>query len=83
MMQMFKATFIVALERTDCDFPVQLWDRLTPQVESNQNMLRTSQVDPTKLAYEISHSPYDWNQYPLAPLGCKVVMYEDGDTGGS
>jgi hypothetical protein len=46
-------------------------------------MMRASRVDPTKLAYEILNGPYDWNRYPLAPLGCKVVMYEDGDTRGS
>ncbi len=26
---------------------------------------------------------YDWNRYPLAPLGCKAVVYEDGNTRGS
>ncbi len=26
---------------------------------------------------------YDWNQYPLAPLGWKAVVYKDGDTHGS
>jgi hypothetical protein len=37
-------------------------------------------VDPTKSAYEILNGPYDWNRYPLAPLGCKAVVYEDGNT---
>ncbi len=26
---------------------------------------------------------HDWNRYPLAPLGCKAVVYEDRDTRGS
>ena len=81
--QTFKAAFISALATTDSDFPLQLWDRLTPQVEATLNLLRASRVDPTKSAYEILNGPYDWNRYPLAPLGCKAVVYEDGDTRGS
>jgi hypothetical protein len=30
--QTFKDTFIAALATTDSDFPLQLWDRLMPQV---------------------------------------------------
>jgi len=46
-------------------------------------MLRQFRVDPSKSAYEILNGPYDWNRYPLAPLGCKAVVYEDSDTRGS
>jgi hypothetical protein len=45
--------------------------------------MRASRIDPTIYAYEVLHGPYDWNRYPLAPLGCKAVVYEDGDTRGS
>ncbi len=45
--------------------------------------MRASRIDPTISAYDILHGPYDWNRYPLAPLGCKVVVYEDRDTRGS
>ena len=31
---------------------------------------------------QILNGPYDWNRYPLAPLGCKAVVYEDGNTRG-
>jgi hypothetical protein len=34
-------------------------------------------------AHKILNSPYDWNRCPLAPLGCKAVVYKDGDTRGS
>ena len=37
--QTFKAHFISALATTDRDFPLQLWDCLTPQVEATLNML--------------------------------------------
>jgi len=46
-------------------------------------MLRASQIDATKLVYENLNSPYDWNYYPLALLGCEVVVYNDGDTRNS
>ena len=81
--QTFKDAFIAALATTDSNFPLQLWDKITPQVQDTLNMMRTSRVDPAKLAYEILNGPYDWNRYPLAPLGCKAVIYEDGDTRGS
>ena len=81
--QTFKVAFIAALATTDSNFPLQLWDRLTPQVKDTLNLLCTSRVDPTKFAYEILNGPYDWNRYPLAPLVCKAVVYEDGNTRGS
>ncbi len=45
-------------------------------------MMRASQIDPTKLAYKTLYGPYDWNRYPLAPLGCKAVLYKDDNTRG-
>jgi hypothetical protein len=81
--QTWKDAFISALATTDRDFPIQLWDRLTPQVMNTLNMLRASRIDPSISAYEALHGPYDWNRYPLAPLGCKAVIYEDGDVRGS
>ncbi len=65
------------------DFPIQLWDKLAPQVQDSINLLRCSRVNPTKSAYEILEGPYDWNQYPLALLGTKAVIYEDADTRAS
>ncbi len=38
--QTFKAHFISALATTDSKFPLQLWDRLTPQIKNTLNMLR-------------------------------------------
>jgi hypothetical protein len=73
--QTFKAHFISALATTDTDFPLQLWDCLTPQVVATLNMLRPSRIDPSMSAYEAVHGPYDWNRYPLAPPGCKAVLY--------
>jgi hypothetical protein len=57
--QMVKAAFIAPLANTDSDFPLQLWDRLTPQVKDTLNMLCALRIDPTKSAYEILNGPYD------------------------
>ncbi len=45
--QTFKAHFINALGTTNSNFPLQLWDWLTPQVEATLNMLHPSCIDPT------------------------------------
>jgi hypothetical protein len=82
--QTFKDAFISALATTDRDsFPLQLWDKLTPQVIMMLNMMPASRVDPAKSAHDILYGPYDWNRYPFTPLGCKAVVYKDGDTRGS
>ncbi len=82
VIQTFKAAFIAALATMDSNFSLQLWDRLNLQVQDTLNLLRASWIDPTKSAYEILNGQYDWNRYPLAPHGCKAVVYEDGDTRG-
>jgi hypothetical protein len=45
--------------------------------------MRASRINPNILTYEALNGPYDWNCYPLAPLGCKAIVYKDGDTRGS
>ncbi len=78
--QTFKNCFVGALGTTDADFPIQLWDKLTPQVQDSINLLRRSRVNPAISAYKVLEGPYDWNRYPLAPLGTKAIIYEDSDT---
>ncbi len=56
--QTFKAAFIAALATTDSNFPLQLWERLTPQVLNCLNMIRASRIDPTKSAYETLYGLY-------------------------
>ena len=69
VIQTWKDALISALATTYADFPLQLWDGLTPQVEDCLNLMRASQIDPTISAYEVLNGPYDWNRYSLAPLG--------------
>jgi hypothetical protein len=81
--QTYKYTFIAALATTDKDFPIQLWDKLAPQVQDTLNLLRALRINPAISAYEILNRSYDWNRYLLAPLGCKAAVYKDGDSRGS
>jgi hypothetical protein len=78
--QTFKDAFIAALASTNVNFPIQLRDKLTPQVQNCLNLMRCSQINPAISAYEAMNRPYNWNQYPLTPLGCKVLVDKDGDT---
>ena len=80
--QTFKDAFIAALATTDSNFPLQLWDKITPQVQNTLNMMRASRINQTISAYKQLNGPYDWNRYPLAPLGCKAVIYKDDNTRG-
>ncbi len=81
--QTFTVHFISALATTDNNFLLQLWDCLTPQVKATLNMLHLSQIDPSMSAYEAVHGPYDWNHFPLAPPGCKAVIYKAPESQGS
>jgi hypothetical protein len=74
--QTFKDSFIAALATTDWEFPLQLWDKLVPQVQNKLNLLRASRIKPNISAYETLNGPYNWDHYPHVPLGCKAIIYE-------
>ena len=46
VIQTWKDALIAAIATTDSDFPLQLWDRLTPQVQDCLNLMRTSRINP-------------------------------------
>jgi hypothetical protein len=69
--QTFKDAFIAALATTDSEFPLQLWDKLAPQVQNTLNLLRRARINPNISAYEALNGPYNWDRYPLTPPGCK------------
>jgi hypothetical protein len=80
--QTFKDAFIAALATTDCKFLLQLWDKLALQVQNTLNLLRSSRINPNKLAYEALNG-YNCDCYPLAPPGCKAVIYKAPGVRGS
>ena len=68
----FKAHFISILAGADPDFPMYLWDKLLPQAELTLNLLRQSNANPRVSAHAHLFEPFDFNRFPLAPLGCAV-----------
>jgi hypothetical protein len=59
--QTFKDMFIAALATTDVNFPLQLWDKLTPQVQNCLILMRRSGNDPSTSTYKTMNGSYDWN----------------------
>jgi hypothetical protein len=45
-------------------------------MQNTLNLLRASRINPNISAYKALNSPYNWNHYPLAPLGCKAIIHE-------
>jgi hypothetical protein len=74
--QTFKGHFARTLATTNSNLPLQLWDRLAPQVKNTLNMLHPLHINPNMLVYEAVHGPYNRNRFPLAPPGCKEVIYK-------
>jgi len=52
-------------------------------VQDTLNLLRSLRTNPEISAYEVLNDPYDWNRYPLAPPGCKAIIYEAPAVHGS
>ena len=66
---------IAALTTVNPTCLLQLWNKMVPQIQDTLNTLRTSQQNSKILAYEHVEGSFDWNQTPLAPLGCRPVVY--------
>ena len=56
--QTFKDAFIAALAMTDSEFPLQLWDKLAPQVQNTLNLLGKSRINTNILAYDAFNRTY-------------------------
>jgi hypothetical protein len=74
--QTFKDAFISTLATTNTAFPLPLWDKLAPQVQDTLNLLRALRSNPAISAYKALNGPYNWDWYPLAPPGCKAILYK-------
>ena len=81
--QTFKNQFIGALCTTDSNFPVQLWDKLAPQVQDSINLLHQSCINPNQSACKALEGPYNWNRYPMAPPGMKAIINNNADSRAS
>jgi hypothetical protein len=74
--QTFKSHFIATLAGVNSSFPMSLCDRLVPQTGITLNLLRQANKIPSVSVYEFVNGKFDYNKFPLAPLGCAVEMHE-------
>jgi hypothetical protein len=75
--QPFKNHFISGLCTTHPDFPLNLWDKLLPQVILTLNLLRPSRINPQLSAHAQVHGNFNYDKTPLAPPpGIKVLAHE-------
>ena len=83
MMRTTKNHIIAMFASCDPFFPPEALPYLIPQAEITLNLMRKSNIDPTKSAYEIVHGPFDFNKTPLAPPGCPIVVHDSPNTRAS
>ena len=76
MMRTAKNHIIALFASCHATFPKEALPHLIPQAEISLNLLRHSNIDPSKSAYEMVHGPFDFNKTPLAPPGCPVLVYD-------
>lgn len=71
-----KNHFLAGLATTDPEFQFHLWDRLLPQCIITLNLLRASRINPNLSAYAQVWGQFLYNNTPLAPPGCHVMVHE-------
>ena len=73
----FKNHFIATLCTVSSNFPLNLWDKLLPQVELCLNHLIPYGPNPHLSAYEGLHGcNFDFRAHPIAPAGAKVLIHD-------
>jgi hypothetical protein len=74
-----KHHIIAALAGADPAFPMKGVKHLMPQIELTLNLLRQSRKSPSTSAWEQLNGAYDFNAWPLGPMGCRVLCHEKPD----
>jgi hypothetical protein len=66
------------------DCPHLYLDKCLAQIEMTLNILRPFEYNPAVSAYEGLHGQsFDFQQHPIAPVGCKVLTWDAPDHRGS
>jgi len=79
-----KNHIISTLATAHPSFPLELWDRLLPQIELTLNHLRPLYPNPDISAYlGVFRTPYDFLAHPIAPCGTLVLVWESPSTRAS
>jgi hypothetical protein len=74
-----KHHIIAALAGADPSFPMKGVKHTMWQIELTLNLLRQSRRNPSMSAWELLHGPYNFNAWPLGPLGCRILCHEKPD----
>ena len=72
----FKTHLILFLLGCDPTFPATCWDILIVQCILSLNVVRPSQINLKKSAYNEIWGKFDCNDIPLGPPGCNVVVHD-------
>ena len=76
----WKNHFITHLCLADPRCPLDIWDRFLDQAEMTLNLMRACGFNNKLSAWAYLRGPWSYNKVPLAPLGTKVVVFEDPKT---
>eukprot|EP00957_Ditylum_brightwellii_P054637 4139912-Ditylum_brightwellii.AAC.1 len=68
---------MAGLVKCHLQFSIAEWDRLIDQANLTFNLLCTSRVNPSLSAHTYLSGNHNFNAHPLAPPGCKVVVYKN------
>ena len=74
--QTFKNHFIAIISGTDPEFPSNCWDLLVSQAVITLNLQWPSRINPVISAYARVNENFSFNDTPLAPARCKVVIHD-------
>ena len=69
--------FIEGLASTDENFPMKLWCQILCNTDNTLKKLRPSCINPTLSAYNKLCGTFNYNQIPMSPLGCKVIVHKN------
>ena len=74
-----KNHLLTGLATCDSNFPITEWDILLRQSELTLNLLRTSRINPNLSAWAYVNGVHNFNKFPLAPPGTKIIMHSKPD----
>jgi hypothetical protein len=74
---MFKIHVLAGICSADKQFPLHLWNRLTPHAVITLYLLRQSRINPKLSACAQLNGPFDFNRTPVAPPGDRVIFHEN------
>ncbi len=79
----FKKHSNAALATVDTLCPLQLWDKILPQVKLTLNLLCFSCRNPALSSNQKLYGVFDFNKTPLTPLGTKALVFDNPATHAS